>query len=116
MFKQLMKAAHNALEGMEARRAQLAVLAVALFPVLAHADWYNTLDDYAKQIQAGLYLLAGTIAIGAIVWCGLRWMVARSTGDHSVGFTDYISTIGIAGLVGGSIAAGTYAWQFFGGV
>lgn len=114
MFRQLMKSTLNALARIKARRQQLAVMALAFVPLFAHADWYDDLNDYASKIQVGLYLLAGTIAVGAVVFVGLRWLIARSTGDHSVGFTDYLSTIGVAGLVGGSIAAATYAWQFFG--
>lgn len=116
MLKQLMKAPLNALVRVEAYRKQLVVLAAtALFPLLAHADWYQTLNDEAKKIQAGLYLLAGTVFLIGIIVGGMRWIIARNTGDHSFGFMDFAMNFGIGALVGGAIAGGTYAWQFFGG-
>lgn len=78
------------------------------------AGWDQTLNEYGRNIRIGLYLIGGTIALSMIVWSGIRWMIARGSGDHSHTFIDYLQQVGVTIVVGGSIVLGAAAWQVFG--
>lgn len=89
-------------------------LALALVPLAAHADWLSTLNQYGTNIRIGLYTLAGTLAIGSLIWSGVQWLIARAQGDRSHTFMDYVQQVMVIICVGASIAIGTAAWQLFG--
>ncbi len=89
-------------------------MALALVPLAAHADWLSTLNQYGTNIRIGLYTLAGTLAIGSLIWAGVLWMIARAAGDRSQTFMDYVQQVLVIICVGGSIGLGTAAWQLFG--
>ncbi len=89
--------------------------ALCLAPLLAVAgDWDQTLVEYGRNVRIGLYAIGGSMALGTIVWSGIRWMMARANGDHSHTFMDYLQQIGVIIVVGGSVVLATAAWQVFG--
>ncbi len=89
-------------------------LALALLPLAAHADWMQTVNQYATNIRIGLYTFAGVLSVGSLVWQGIAWMIARAQGDRSHTFMDYAQQVLVIVCVGGAIALGTAAWQLFG--
>ncbi|WP_324729585.1 type IV secretion system protein VirB2 [Pseudomonas chlororaphis] len=89
-------------------------LLLSSLPLAAMADWAQTLNDLGKDIRTGMYLLAGTIALGTMVWSGIQWMISRSNGDHQYSFLDYMKQAGVVLAVGGAVALGAAAWQVFG--
>jgi hypothetical protein len=94
---------------------RVAVLAMCYLPFLAHADaWDQTATSTAKKIQIGLYAIAGTCAVVTLLYSGLRWMIARSSGDHSHSFTDYLQQCLVIVVVGGSSALAAGLWQIYG--
>ncbi|WP_271408111.1 hypothetical protein [Pseudomonas sp. Q1-7] len=118
MFKQLIASACNALQRAQVRRQQLAVMAVALTPVLAHADddWLAKLNEYADYVQLGLYALSFTLFLCCTAYGGIRLMVARLAGDHSYGWMDFLQIFVIGAAVGGAIAVfAPWAWKALGG-
>jgi redox-sensitive bicupin YhaK (pirin superfamily) len=96
------------------RKAQLGALAVACLPLMARAEWNDTLNTELTNFRVGLYALTGTIAVGTMVWKGAQWLIARSQGDHSVTVMDYLQQCGVILLVGGSLSLGVYLWGVFG--
>lgn len=117
MLKQLIESACNALQRVLVRRQQLAVLAVAFTPVLAHAeDWLAKLNDYADYVQAGLYALSFTIFLCCVAYGGIRLLIARLAGDHSYGWLDFLQVFVIGAAVGAAIAVfAPWAWKALGG-
>ncbi|MCK9699840.1 conjugal transfer protein [Pseudomonas syringae pv. syringae] len=97
-------------------KGELGILLVALacLPSIACADWLSTLQQWGSNIRLGLYLLAGTLGLICLIWSGAKWLIARSTGDRSHTFMDYLESMGVLLVVGGSVALGTAAWQVFG--
>ncbi|PBP37531.1 conjugal transfer protein [Pseudomonas syringae] len=90
------------------------LVALAFLPSIASADWLTTLNQWGSNIRLGLYTLAGTLGVVCLVWSGAKWLIARSTGDRSHTFMDYLESMGVLLVVGGSVALGTAAWQVFG--
>lgn len=90
------------------------LVSLALLPGFASADWLDTLQQWGTNIRLGLYALAGTLGLGCLIWSGVQWLIARSTGDRSHTFMDYLQQVGVILVVGGSVALGTAAWQVFG--
>lgn len=117
MFKQLIEAARSALKRVQVRRQQLAVMALAFTPVLAHAaDWLEKLNQYADYVQLGLYALSFTIFLCCVAYGGIRLMVARLAGDHSFGWMDFLQMFVIGAAVGAAIAVfAPWAWKALGG-
>ncbi|MDG6381287.1 conjugal transfer protein [Pseudomonas savastanoi pv. phaseolicola] len=97
-------------------KGELCILLVALacLPDIASADWYTTLQQWGSMIRLGLYTLAGTLGLICLIWSGAKWMIARSTGDRSHTFMDYLESMGVLLVVGASVLLGTAAWQVFG--
>ncbi|KPX40060.1 hypothetical protein ALO68_200120 [Pseudomonas syringae pv. helianthi] len=97
-------------------KGELGILLVALacLPGIASADWLSTLNQWGSNIRLGLYTLAGTLGLVCLIWSGARWLIARSTGDRSHTFMDYLEQVGVLLVVGGSVLLGTAAWQVFG--
>ena len=96
------------------RKAQLGAFAVASLPLMARAEWNDTLSTELSNFRLGLYALTGVVAVATLVWKGAQWMIARSQGDHSVTAMDYLQQCGVIVLVGGSFALAVYAWGVFG--
>lgn len=90
------------------------LVAVALLPGIASADWGDTLQQWGTNVRLVLYALAGTLGLACLIWSGVQWIIARSTGDRSHTFMDYLQQVGVIMVVGGSVALGTAAWQVFG--
>nr|WP_243787343.1 conjugal transfer protein [Pseudomonas amygdali] len=97
-------------------KGELSILlvTVACLPGIASADWLTTLNQWGSNIRLGLYTLAGTLGLVCLIWSGAQWLIARSTGDRSHTFMDYLQQVGVLLVVGGSVALGTAAWQVFG--
>jgi len=94
---------------------RLLVVVVCCAPMFAMADaWDQTLVTNGRAVRIGMYAVAGCIALGTLIWSGVRWMVARSTGDHSTTFVDYLQQAGVILVVGGSVAFAAAMWQIFG--
>jgi hypothetical protein len=90
------------------------VIAVACLPAFASADWQQSLQTWGTNIRLALYALGGTLGLGCLMWSGIQWMIARSTGDRSHTFMDYLQQVGVLVVVGGTMVLGAAAWQVFG--
>jgi hypothetical protein len=91
--------------------------ALCFAPVCAMAagtSWDATVVSYARNVRIGLYAIGGSMALGTLVWSGIRWLMARASGDHSHTFMDYLQQVGVIMVVGGAVLLGTGAWQVFG--
>lgn len=97
-------------------KSELCILVVALacLPGIASADWMNTLNQWGSNIRLALYTLSGTLGLCCLIWSGAQWLIARSTGDRSHTFMDYLESMGVLLVVGASVLLGTAAWQVFG--
>lgn len=93
---------------------RLMVLAVCCLPAVAMADWQSTLQTWGTNIRLALYALGGTLGLGCLMWSGIQWMIARSTGDRSHTFVDYLQQVGVLVVVGSTMVLGAAAWQVFG--
>ena len=94
---------------------RLAAAAVCLTPmVVMAATWDQTLVTTGKNVRIGLYAIGGSMALGTLVWSGIRWLMARASGDHSHTFMDYLQQVGVIIVVGGAVVLGAAAWQIFG--
>ena len=78
------------------------------------AQWLNDLNQYAKNIQIGLYALAGTVVLCCVIVSGIRLAISRMSGNHDKTFWDYISDLSMAIWIGGAIVFFTACWQVFG--
>jgi hypothetical protein len=97
---------------MQIQRIALTVL--CCMPALAMADWLATLQTWGTNIRLGLYALGGTLGLACLMWSGVQWMIARSTGDRSHTFMDYLQQVGVLVVVGGTMVLGAAAWQVYG--
>ncbi|EGH45656.1 VirB2 [Pseudomonas syringae pv. pisi str. 1704B] len=97
-------------------KGELGILLVALayLPGIASADWLTTLQQYGSNIRLGIYMLTGTLGLCCLIWSGAKWMIARSTGDRSHTFVDYLEQVAVLMVVGGAVALGTAVWGIFG--
>lgn len=108
-----MKASLKSIKNNFLTRAVIPVVTVAM-PLIAHADeWDQKANQMAQKIQVGLYLIGGTMAGVTMLWKGIQWLIARSNGDHSVTFLDYLKQGGAIAAVGGGIVLATALWQYF---
>lgn len=99
------------------RHYALALLMLACSPyAMAAGDtaWLDTLNQYAKNIQIGLYALAGTIVLCCVIVSGIRLAISRMSGNHDKTFWDYISDLSMAIWIGGAVVFFTALWQVFG--
>lgn len=95
------------------KRAVIPVVTAAM-PLIAHADeWDQKSNQLAVKIQTGLYLVGGSLAGVTMLWKGIQWLIARSNGDHSVTFLDYLKQGAAIMAVGAGIVASTAAWSYF---
>lgn len=78
------------------------------------AAWLDVLNQYAKNIQIGLYTLAGTIVLCCVIVSGIRLAISRMAGNHDKTFWDYIGDLSMAIWIGGAIVFFTAMWQVFG--
>lgn len=76
--------------------------------------WLDVLNQYAKNIQIGLYALAGTVVLCCVIVSGIRLAISRMSGNHDKTFWDYISDLSMAIWIGGAIVFFTAMWQVFG--
>ncbi|TKK13662.1 conjugal transfer protein [Enterobacter cancerogenus] len=109
--KQMLKA--NGLK----RHYVLALLMLACSPyALAAGDtgWLDILNQYAKNIQIGVYALAGTVVLICVIISGIRLAISRMSGNHDKTFWDYISDLSMAIWIGGAVVFFTALWQVFG--
>ena len=90
------------------------LVAVALQPGFASATWSDTLQTWGTEIRLAMYALAGTLGLCCLMWSGIQWMIARSTGDRSHTFMDYLQQMGVLLVVGGTMAIGAAVWQVYG--
>jgi len=90
------------------------LVVMACSPAFASADWQQTLQTWATNFRLGLYALGGTLGLGCLMWSGVQWMIARSTGDRSHTFMDYVQQVMVLVIVGGTMVLGAAAWQVFG--
>lgn len=97
-------------------KTELRILAISLMlqPAMAFADWKQTINQYAGDIQLALYGIAGTIAVISLVWSGVKWQFARMSGDRSHTFMDYVQEVLVIIAVSASVILATAAWQIFG--
>ncbi|NJP03479.1 conjugal transfer protein [Pseudomonas sp. hsmgli-8] len=97
-------------------KAEIGILliAVALMPGIASADWLAPIQTWGTNIRLGLYALGGTLGLGCLMWSGINWQIARATGDRSHTFMDYLQQVGVLVVVGGTMVLGAAAWQVFG--
>ncbi len=93
---------------------RLLLIGLALMPAIASADWQQSLQTYGTNIRLGLYALGGTLGLACLMWSGVQWMIARSTGDRSHTFVDYLQQVGVLVVVGSTMVLGAAAWQVFG--
>lgn len=93
---------------------RLALIALCWLPGVAMADWVSTLQTWGTNIRLGLYALGGTIGLCCLMWSGVQWQIARSSGDRSHTFMDYLQQVGVLVVVGGTMVLGAAAWQVFG--
>lgn len=89
-------------------------VAIACTPLLAMADWDQTLLDQGRKVRIGLYALGGSAALISLVWCGIKWLIARANNDHSTTFKDYLEQVWVIIAVGGAMVLAAGAWQIFG--
>ncbi|WP_421556740.1 conjugal transfer protein [Pseudomonas kitaguniensis] len=90
------------------------LIIICLMPAYAMADWLQSLQTWGTNIRLGLYALGGTLGLGCLMWSGIQWMIARSTGDRSHTFMDYLQQVGVLVVVGSTMVFGAAAWQVFG--
>lgn len=83
-------------------------------PMLAMAGWQDTLVDLANNLRIGLYAIGGTLALSTLVWSGIKWLIARSQGDQSHTFMDYMQQVVVIMAVGGAVLLAAGAWDVFG--
>lgn len=76
--------------------------------------WLDTLNQYAKNIQIGLYALAGTTVLCCVIVSGIRLAISRMSGNHDKTFWDYIGDLSMAIWIGGAVIIFTAVWQVFG--
>lgn len=93
----------------------LTLLCVALVPQVAFAAWYDPILSFAREFKTGLIILGGITALCSLVYCGVGWLVSRMVGSMEIQFFDYLKTAGVIGVVGGSVALGTWAYSLWGG-
>lgn len=93
---------------------KVALIAFFALPGLAEASIWDTLQEQASNIRTGLYAVGGTIAVITLVWSGVKWALARSNGDHSYTFKDYIEQGGVILVIGGSMVTAAAIWAIFG--
>lgn len=94
---------------------RLLAAVVCLAPMFAMADsWDQTLVTYGRNVRIGLYAIGGSMALGTLVWSGIRWLMSRASGDHSHTFMDYLQQVGVIMVVGGAVLLAAAAWQVFG--
>lgn len=93
---------------------QILIMTLAILPGIASADWQSQLQLWGTNIRTGLYALGGTLGLGALMWNGIQWMIARATGDRSHTFMDYLQQVGVLVVVGATMVLGAAAWQVFG--
>ncbi|WP_161975930.1 TrbC/VirB2 family protein [Enterobacter cancerogenus] len=99
------------------RHYVLALLMLACSPyALAAGDtgWLDILNQYAKNIQIGVYALAGTVVLICVIISGIRLAISRMSGNHDKTFWDYISDLSMAIWIGGAVVFFTALWQVFG--
>lgn len=93
---------------------RLALIALCCMPAVAMADWQSTLQTYGTNIRLALYALGGTLGLLCLMWSGIQWQIARSSGDRSHTFMDYLQQVGVIVVVGSTMVLGAAAWQVFG--
>lgn len=93
---------------------RIALVALCCMPTLAMADWVSTLQTWGTNIRLALYALGGTLGLACLMWSGIQWQIARSTGDRSHTFMDYLQQVSVLVVVGGTMVLGAAAWQVFG--
>ncbi|MCS4315581.1 hypothetical protein M2397_005915 [Pseudomonas sp. BIGb0381] len=93
---------------------KLLVVAIACVPLFAMADWDQTVLDQTRKIRIGMYAAGGSAALISLLWCGIKWLLARANGDHSTTFKDYLEQIWVIIAVGGALVLAAGAWQIFG--
>ena len=93
---------------------QILIISLASSPAFAAADWQSQLQLWGTNIRLALYALGGTLGLACLMWSGIQWMIARSTGDRSHTFIDYLQQVGLLVVVGGTMVLGAAAWQVFG--
>lgn len=76
--------------------------------------WLDTINQYAKNVQIGLYALAGTIVLCCVIVSGIRLAISRMSGNHDKTFWDYIGDLSMAIWIGGVVVFFTAMWQVFG--
>ncbi|MBX4139580.1 type IV secretion system protein VirB2 [Pseudomonas sp. S5F11] len=90
-------------------------LLICLAPMFAMADdWAQTLVAQGRNVRIGMYAIGGSMALVTLVWTGIRWLMARASGDHSTTFMTYLEQVGVILVVGGAVVLGAAAWQIFG--
>lgn len=95
---------------------QYIILAISMltFSSGASADWLSTLNQYAGNIQVGLYALAGTVVLCCVIVSGIRLAISRMSGNHDKSFFDYIGDLSMAIWIGAASAIFTACWQVLG--
>ena len=94
---------------------RLVTAVVCLTPMFAMADgWDQELVTLGRNIRIGMYAVGGSMALGTLVWSGIRWLMSRASGDHSHTFMDYLQQVGVIMVVGGAVTLAAAAWQVFG--
>jgi type IV secretory pathway VirB2 component (pilin) len=107
----------NSLKPSVLRNYLLVILMLIASPYALAAGstgWLDTLNQYAKNIQIGLYTLAGTIVLCCVIVSGIRLAISRMAGNHDKTFWDYIGDLSMAIWIGGAIVFFTAMWQVFG--
>lgn len=107
----------NSLNQFTLRNYFMVILMLAVSPYALAAgstQWLDTLNQYAKNIQIGLYALAGTIVLCCVIVSGIRLAISRMAGNHDKTFWDYIGDLSMAIWIGGAIVFFTAMWQVFG--
>lgn len=117
MFKQIVLMANRHINKISFSRFKKFVLGIILVFVspLAFAGWTDTLNSYAKDTQIGLYAIGGSVALGSLIYVGIRWQISRMNGDMETTLGDYFKQIAVIAIVGASLIIAAAAWQFFGG-
>lgn len=95
---------------------QYYIMAISMltFSSGASADWLSTLNQYASNIQVGLYALAATVVLCCVIVSGIRLAISRMAGSHDKTFFDYIGDLSMGLWVGASVAIFTACWQVLG--
>lgn len=95
----------------------LVIFLLALSPYASAAGdtgWLDILNQYAKNIQIGLYALAGTVVLCCVIVSGIRLAISRMSGNHDKTFWDYIGDLSMAIYIGGAVIIFTALWQVMG--